>query len=567
MDFLKEYEKWLSCPYFSEDTKAELKNITDAEEIEDRFYKHLSFGTGGLRGVIGAGNNRINEYTVGCATKGLCNYLKKTGGSSVVIAYDSRFKSDVFAMRAALVFAANGIRAYLFDSLRPTPELSFAVRALKASAGVVITASHNPPEYNGYKVYNKFGGQIVPPEDKLIVDEVAKISVYDKIDQIDKDLALKRGLLEFIGEKIDDLYVEEIKKNLINKEALNSFASELKVVYTPLNGSGLMPVKRVLNEIGVKNLFIVKEQENPDGNFPTLKTPNPEDPSAFDYALKLAEKVDADLIIATDPDADRLGVYLKGKEGFLPLTGNQSGALLCEYVVSERKRRNLLPEKGIILSTIVSGKLGFAIAKEYGLLYDEVLTGFKYIGDKMREYDQNGNAAFVFGYEESYGCLPFDCARDKDAVAAAATLCEMAAAAKQEGVSLESKMSALYEKYGYYTEKSFSVVLKGVSGAKRIAEKMENLRNSSVSEIAGKKVLALRDYQSGKRYAGDEVYELKLPKSNVLYFELAGGWCCVRPSGTEPKIKFYAGVVGKDKGDANKNITKITEWLKAFAEG
>ena len=582
MDYKKEYEKWLSCDAFDRETKEELKNLTDEKEIEDRFYKDLSFGTGGLRGVIGAGNNRMNDYTVGRATKGLSNYLIKHGGKSVAIAYDSRNKSDAFALRAAGVFAANGIKAYLFDSLRPTPELSFALKKLGASTGVVITASHNPPEYNGYKVYNSDGGQIVPPEDKLIIDEVNKISVYEKIDCLSVSDAEEQGLIEFVGEDIDAAFIGEIKKLALNPDTIKKYANKLTVVYTPLHGAGNIPVRRVLTELGVKNVYVVKEQEEPDGNFTTLKSPNPEDPAAFNYALKLAEKVNADVVIATDPDSDRLGVCIPdGKGKYRLLSGNESGALIGEYIVSEKARKGLLPisrKSGALVSTVVSSKIGEKIAEKYGLTYFETLTGFKYIGEKIKQFEtkkekfggysaENGAFDYVFGFEESFGCLCGKHARDKDAVSAAAILVEIAAVCKSRGETLKDRVDRIYGEYGYFKETLFSATLKGADGAKIISGKMENLRSRLLTEIAGFKVLAMRDYKTRKRT--DEfgkVSDISLPESNMVYFEIEGGWCAIRPSGTEPKIKFYAGVLGNSYIDAQEKLDRLVKGLKVFAE-
>ena len=567
MDYREEYDKWISCPLFDKETKRELESIKDEKEIEDRFYKNLSFGTGGLRGVIGAGNNRMNAYTVGKATKGLCNYLNAKGGKKVVIAYDSRNMSDAFALRAAEIFAASGIKAYLFESLRPTPELSFAVRKLGADAGVVITASHNPPEYNGFKVYNSDGGQIVPPEDELIINEVNKVGVYDEIPALKADAAKEKGLIEIIGKDVDDAFIGEIKKLSLNPDTVKKYADKLTVVYTPLHGSGNLPVRRILKELGVKNLYVVKEQEDPD---------------AFLFAVELAKKVNADIVLATDPDADRLGVYIPDGNGeFIPLNGNESGALIGDYIVSEKAKKGLLPENradGALISTVVSSKIGKKIADEYGLTYVEVLTGFKYIGEKIKEYEaekekingydaKKGAYDYVFGFEESFGCLCGKHARDKDAVSAAAMLCEIAAVAKSDGETLKDRFARLSAKYGYFKETLFSVVLKGAAGAKKISEKMEKLRGEVIDEIAGFNVIAVRDYSAGKRTEKSGKTEtIDLPKSNMIYFELEGGWCCVRPSGTEPKIKFYAGVCGKDLKDAEEKIATLKNGLKAFAE-
>ena len=582
MDYKKEYEKWLSCSVFDDETKEELKKITDEKEIEDRFYKNLSFGTGGLRGVIGAGNNRMNYYTVGKATQGLANYLLKHGGKSVAIAFDSRNMSEAFARRTACVFAANGIKAYLFESLRPTPELSFAVRKLGADAGVVITASHNPPEYNGYKVYNADGGQIVPPEDEFIIDEVNKISVYDNIACMSEEEAKKKGLIEIIGKELDDAFIEEIIKLAINPQAIKDYADKLTVVYTPLHGAGNIPVRNVLKRLGVKNVYVVKEQEEPDGDFTTLRSPNPEDPSAFDHAIALAKKVKADIVIATDPDSDRLGVCIKDENGeYFLLNGNESGALIGEYVVSEKARKGLLNKDraaNAFVSTAVSTKIGQKIAEKYGLTYFETLTGFKYIGEKIKQFEtakektggydaECGAFDYVFGFEESYGCLCGKHARDKDAVSAAAMLTEIAAYSMSKGEALKDRLKRLYDEYGYYKETLFSVTLKGADGAKKISEKMENLRRDMPDTIAGLQVTAVRDYLTKKRTDNSGVVsDINLPESNMIYFEFDCGWCAVRPSGTEPKIKFYAGICEKSEKQAEEKLLKLKNGLNVFAE-
>lgn len=582
MDYKKEYEKWLTCPVFDRETKEELKNIKDEKEIEDRFYKDLSFGTGGLRGVIGAGNNRMNDYTVGKATKGLCNYLISRGKKSVVIAYDSRKKSDSFAVRAAGVFAANGIKAYLFDSLRPTPELSFAVKYLGADAGVVITASHNPPEYNGYKVYNEDGGQIVPPDDKNIIDEVNKVSVYEKVDALSLDEGRKKGLIEIVGDKVDDAFIGEIKKLVLNPDVIKEYADKLTVVYTPLHGAGNISVQKALKGLGVKNLFVVKEQEEPDGNFTTLVSPNPEDPAAFDYAIRLAEKVKADVVIATDPDSDRLGVCIPdGKGKYVLLNGNESGALIGEYIVSEKAKKGLLQNDraaNAFISTVVSSKIGAKIAEKYGLTYFETLTGFKYIGEKIKQFEtakekfggyskENGAFDYVFGFEESFGSLCGKHARDKDAVSAAVMLTEIAAYCLSNGETLKDRLERLYAEYGYFKETLFSATLKGADGAKKISEKTEKLRRGKITEIAGFTVNAVRDYLDLKRTDADgNITEINSPKSNMVYFELDCGWCAVRPSGTEPKIKFYAGVKDDNPEKAEEKLGRLVKGLKVFAE-
>lgn len=574
--FKEEYEKWINGEAFDSQTKAELKNIKDEKEIEDRFYKNLSFGTGGLRGVIGAGTNRMNIYTVGKASQGLSDYINSaTENGSVVIAYDSRRMSDKFAEESALVFAANGIKAYLFDSLRPTPELSFAVRYLKTSAGVEITASHNPPEYNGYKVYLSDGAQIIPPYDKLIIDKVNGITDFSSIKKIDKERAIKEGLLVKVGKETDDAYIAAVEKCVIDKEVIARYAKDIKIVYTPLNGTGKVPVLRVLKELGFENVYTVKEQSEPDGNFPTLKYPNPEDPAAFDLALKLAREVKADIVLATDPDADRLGVYSVTENGdYAAFNGNMSGLLLLEYELSRKKEKGLLPENpenGAIVSTIVSTDAAKSVAKEYGVTHFEVLTGFKYIGEKINVFEQavkkNGgkfdarkNAyEFLFGFEESYGCLIGTHARDKDAVVAVTALAESAAYYKSKGLTLAGQMHKIYEKYGYYNETLFTETMAGADGAKKINAIAEKFRTEKIASLGGEKVVAIRDYKySVRKDAKGKETVLDLPESNVIYFETESGWCAVRPSGTEPKIKFYIGMKGKTAKEAEEK-TKRTE--------
>ncbi|MDE6412034.1 MAG: phospho-sugar mutase [Clostridia bacterium] len=586
MNYLDEYRKWCTSAVFDKDTQNELLTLTDEKEIEDRFYKQLSFGTGGLRGIIGAGTNRMNIYTVGKASQGLADFINtQTKNGSVVIAYDSRRMSKEFALDSALIFAANGIKAYLFESLRPTPELSFAVRELKATAGIVITASHNPPQYNGYKVYWSDGGQIVAPYDKLIIGEVNKIDDYDFIKRIEKEKAEKSGLLKIIGKEIDDKYIAALKNLVLNREVLNIFAKEIKIVYTPLNGTGNLPVRRVLEELGFENVWVVPEQEAPDGNFPTLEYPNPEDKKAFAYALALAKKMDADLVLATDPDADRLGIYAKDTSSgeYMPFTGNMSGLLIAEYELSQKREKGLLPQNpknGALVTTIVSSKMAYDIAAEYGLTVKEVLTGFKYIGEQIKLFEeakeknggkldcQKGALEYEFGYEESYGCLVGTHARDKDAVVAVMALCEAAAYYRSKGLTLWDQMQNIYQKYGYYVEDLKSVTLRGAEGAAHIEKIMEQLREEPPKSLGGLRVLAVRDYSLSLRkdcLSGSQ-NAIELPKSNVLYFELENnGWACVRPSGTEPKIKFYFGVKGKNRKEAEESIRRVQENLIGLA--
>lgn len=582
IDYKERYRLWCDSDVFDAATRSELKDLTDENEIKDRFYKELSFGTGGLRGVIGAGTNRMNVYTVGKATQGLADFINsQVNGGSVAIAFDSRIKSEEFASDCACILAANGIKAYLFESLRPTPELSFAVRYLKATAGIVITASHNPPQYNGYKVYWSDGGQIVPPYDGLIISEVNKISDYSSVKRLERAEAEKRGLLQVIGEEIDDAYIAELKKLILNPEVIRKVSKGIKIVYTPLNGTGNVPVRRVLGELGFKNVWVVPEQEAPDGNFPTLEYPNPEDPKAFSLALGLARKVDADIVLATDPDADRLGVYAKDRQTgeYMPFTGNMSGLLIAEYELSRRREKGLLPENtadGALVTTIVSSKMAYDIADEYGLTVIEVLTGFKYIGEQIKLFEEakekNGGRPdaskyayeYEFGYEESYGCLVGTHARDKDAVMAVTALCEAAAYYMDKGLTLWDQMQNIYEKYGYYKEGLAAQTLKGSDGAAKISAMIESVRENPPSYIGGFKVIAVRDYRNGLRrdLLTGSVFPTGLPESNVVYFELENnGWCCIRPSGTEPKIKFYFGVKGASAEQAEGALGKVKDDL------
>lgn len=565
MDYRKVYEKWLTDPSFSEEIRQELKALEgDEEKIQDRFYRQLSFGTGGLRGLLGAGTNRMNVYTVRQATQGLANYILSMGGAAkgVAIAYDSRRMSPQFAQEAALCLNANGIQAYVFESLRPTPELSFAVRHLGCMAGIVITASHNPREYNGYKVYWEDGAQILPPHDKRIMEEVGKISDYSQVKTMEKEEAKEKGLYHVIGAEVDDLYMEQMKKQIIHPEIIQEMAGDIRVVYTPLHGSGNLPVRRALRELGFTQAFVVPEQEKPDSAFPTVAYPNPEDENAWKLALHLAKEKDADLVLATDPDADRLGAYVKDKKSgeYKSLTGNMSGALLAEYILRERARLGAMPESPAIVETIVTTDMAKAIAKEYGAALTEVLTGFKYIGEQIRLFEENQTCQFLFGMEESYGCLAGTYARDKDACVAAMMLCEVAAYYKKQGKTLWDAMLELYEKYGFYKEGLATVTLKGIDGARQIQARMERLRKEPPKTLGGYKTLAVRDYQADARtdMQTGAVTSTGLPASNVLYYELEdNAWCCVRPSGTEPKIKYYFGVKGKSLADAEEKLERL----------
>ena len=574
MGYKEEYAFWLEDSYFDQETKDELLAIKDNEtEIEDRFYKELEFGTGGLRGVIGAGTNRMNIYTVRKATQGLANYIKKQGGQEkgVAIAYDSRRMSPEFADVAALCLAANGIKAYVFDALRPTPELSFALRTLKCISGIVITASHNPPEYNGYKCYWEDGAQVTAPRDKEIITEVQNVTDYHKVLTMDKDAAVAAGLYQVIGKEIDDAYMVELKKQIIHPEIIREVADDIKIVYSPFNGTGNVPVRRVLSELGFKNVFVVPEQEMPDPNFTTLDYPNPEDPKAFTLALKLAKEKNADIILATDPDADRLGIYaLDTKTGeYVPFTGNMSGMLIAEYILRERTATGTMPENPALVSTIVTTNMAKAIADDYNVKFIEVLTGFKYIGEQIKFFEQSGSNNYVFGLEESYGCLAGTHARDKDAVVAVMCLCEMASWCKKNGLTVWDQMINLYNKYGYYKETQYAITMKGIEGANQIAAIMDNLRNDPPKNFGDLKVKEFRDYKSGETLdiATGTKGSTGLPSSNVLYFELENdSWCCARPSGTEPKIKFYMGVKGNSLEDSKAKVEKLTEDLKAYIQ-
>lgn len=566
----KNYEYWCTSPIFDDVTKSELKSLEGNEdEIFDRFYRELEFGTGGLRGVIGAGTNRMNFYTVGKATQGLANFINKQGAAAkgVAIAFDSRRMSPEFADTAACVLAANGIKAYIFDSLRPTPELSFALRTLGCTAGIVVTASHNPPEYNGYKVYWEDGAQITAPKDAQIIGEVNAIKDYAEIKKMTTEEAKAAGLYEVIGKEIDDKYMEALKKLVLHPEAIKQMASSLKIVYTPLHGTGNVPVRRVLKELGFEQVTVVPEQELPDGNFPTVSYPNPEDKKAFALALDLAKKIDADLVLATDPDADRLGVYAKDtKTGeYKVFTGNMSGMLICEYEMSQKKALGILPENGALVTTIVSSNMAQAVAKEYGMKFIECLTGFKYIGEQIKFFEQSGSNEYVFGFEESYGCLVGTHARDKDAVVAVMALCEAAAYYKTQGITLWDQMLNIYNKYGYYKEDLFTMTFKGADGAKKMQDMMDAYRKNTPKQVGAYKVLRLRDYKNDviTDLATGETIPTGLPKSNVLYFELENdAWFCVRPSGTEPKIKFYAGIKGNSLDDSAKKLDELMEAIK-----
>ena len=572
MDYLKEYEKWCNSEEFDEETRKELLNIKDDEkEIEDRFYKELEFGTAGLRGIIGAGTNRMNKYTVGKATQGLANYIleQKTENMGVAISYDSRKFSKEFSMQTALILNANGIKTYLFENLRPVPELSFAVRELKCTAGIMITASHNPPKYNGYKVYWNDGAQIVAPRDKEIITKVRNVKDYAEIKEITREEAEKRGLFHLVGKEMDDKYIKKLESLVLNPEIVKEEGKNLKVVYTPLHGTGNTIAERLLKEIGIQNLYVVPEQKEPDGNFPTVDYPNPEDPKAFKLALELAKKVDADVVLATDPDADRLGVFAKdSKTGeYKDYTGNMSALLIAEYRISQMQEKGILPKNSMIIKTIVSSNLTDEIAKQYNLHLYEVLTGFKNIGAIMRrEEEKEDGDKYVFGFEESYGCLIGDYARDKDGIAAVMALCEAACYYKSKGKTLWDAMIDIYEKYGYYKETQVSIVREGAEGAEEIKQMMTKTRNKDVEKIGEYKVLKFKDVEKDivKDMKTGEITKTGLPTSNVLYYELEdNSWCCVRPSGTEPKIKLYMGIKANSE---EKAIEKLENLKKAMVE-
>lgn len=574
VDYREAYESWLKDDYFDEEIKRELREIAaDEKEIEDRFYRELEFGTGGLRGVIGAGTNRMNIYTVRKATQGLANYIIRAKGQEkgVAIAYDSRRMSPEFAKEAALCLNSNGVKTYIFESLRPTPELSFAVRELNCIAGIVITASHNPAEYNGYKVYWEDGAQITPPHDKNILAEVAAVRDYSEVSTMAEAEAVKLGLYNVIDSGMDDRYMEELKKQSIHPEIIKKMAEDIKIVYTPLHGTGNLPVRRVLKELGFQQVYVVEEQEAPDGNFPTVSYPNPEDPKAFTLALELAARVDADIVLATDPDADRLGVYAKdSKTGeYVSFTGNMSGMLIAEYILRERKAAGTLPDNAALVKTIVTTNMADALCRDYDVKLVEVLTGFKYIGEQIKLFEENDSYSYVFGLEESYGCLAGTYARDKDACVAVMMLCEVAAAYKAEGKTLWDGMLDIYEKYGYFREDLQTITLKGITGAEQIKGIMEDLRKNPPAVIGGIRVKEVRDYQASvaRELETGKESSITLPKSNVLYFDMEDDcWCCARPSGTEPKIKFYIGVKADSLEASDEMLKKVTADLMARIE-
>ena len=574
MDYLEKYEFWLASEAFDDETKAELEAIRgDEKEIKERFYKDLEFGTGGLRGIIGAGTNRMNKYTVGKATQGLASYILKNNPDGakmgVAIAYDSRNMSPEFAERAALVLNANGIKSYIFDELRPTPELSYAVRSLGCTAGIVVTASHNPPEYNGYKVYWADGAQVVAPKDRGIIEEVNAVADFADIKTIDKEEAVKAGLFNVIGSDIDDGFVNAVLEQAVRPEEVKK-AEDMVIVYTPLHGTGNKPVRRVLKEAGFKNVFVVPQQELPDKNFSTVGYPNPEDPKAFTLAIELAKEKNADIVVGTDPDADRIGVVIKDKDGgYSVMTGNMTGALLTEYVLGGRKEKGRLPKNAAVIKTIVTTEMVRAIAENYDAQLIEVLTGFKYIGEKIKQFEEDNSRTFVFGFEESYGCLSGTYARDKDAVGAAMLVCEMAAYYKNRGMTLYDALNELYEKYGVYREGVKSVTLKGIDGAEQIQKIMAYLRANTPLAFSGNRTIWKKDYKTKEfvNIATGETEESTLPVSDVLYYNLEdGAWLCVRPSGTEPKIKFYMGVRGISVKEAERKVEAMENAVDELLE-
>ncbi len=572
MNYREQFEFWTSSDYFDADTKNELLAIrNDEAEVEDRFYRELEFGTGGLRGVIGAGTNRMNIYTVAKATQGLANFILKQGtqDKGVAVSHDNRRMSREFATATALCFAANGIKAYLFDSLRPTPELSFAVRELHCTAGVMITASHNPPEYNGYKVYWEDGAQITAPKDTQIIEEVKAINDYGTVKTVTMEEAKAKGLLEIVGAELDDKYMAALKKQAIHPEIIEEMSSDIKIVYTPFCGAGNKPVQRILKELGFKNVYVVPEEENPDPDFAGIPYPNPEDKRAFARALKLAKEKNADIILATDPDSDRLGVFAKDTSTgeYVSFTGNMSGMLIAEYILRERTATGTMPVNPALVTTIVTTNMTKAITKAYNVKLIEVLTGFKYIGEQIKFFENSGSNSYVFGLEESYGCLAGTHARDKDAVVAVMCLCEVASYCKKHNMTLWDMMLETYEKYGYYMESQYTITLKGIEGSKQIAAIMDKLRTNPPTSFGDRKVLKFRDYKNDVvlDMATGEKTKTGLPSSNVLYFDLPDDyWCCARPSGTEPKLKFYMGVKGKSLEDAEKELNALTENLKAL---
>ncbi|CDG01937.1 Putative Phosphomannomutase [Clostridium chauvoei JF4335] len=561
---MEKYQHWLDSTIVDEEIKEELRNIKDEKELEDRFYKELDFGTGGLRGIIGAGSNRMNIYTVSKATQGFANYLNgRFENPSVAIAYDSRNMSKEFAKSAALTLCANNVKVYLFEDLRPTPMLSFATRYLNCYGGIVITASHNPKEYNGYKVYDEFGGQVTDEKANIIINEVNKIKDFNEIKNMTEEEALHKQLLVYIGEEVDKAYIESVKGLSIRTKLVKEKANELKVIYTPIHGSGNVPVRRVLKELGYTGVKVVKEQEAPDGNFPTASYPNPEEPAVFKLALDMAKTENPDVIFATDPDADRIGVVVKDSTGeYRVLTGNQTGLLLTHYILDALKEEGKLPKDGVIIKTIVTTEGARKIAEDYNVELMDVLTGFKYIGEKIREFKEAKNKTYLFGFEESYGYLAGDFVRDKDAVIASMLIAEMTLFYKEQGKSLYDGLIDLYEKYGYFKENLVSFGLKGKEGQEKIAKCIDSLRNTKLTEVNGVKVKTKLDYKLSieEDVITGEKKNINLPKSNVLKFILENGsYFVIRPSGTEPKMKAYLAVKGNSLKGAEEDLETFKE--------
>lgn len=565
MNFREQYERWINSNVISDEMKNEVRNITDEKELEDRFYKELAFGTGGLRGVMGAGTNRMNIYTVGKATQGFADYLNESfkHDVSVAIAYDSRNKSDEFAKAAALTLCANGIKVYLFETLRPTPMLSFTVRHLSCKGGIVITASHNPKQYNGYKVYGADGGQVTDEHANEIITKVNDVTDYEAIKTISEYDAVKNGLLVYIGEEVDKAYIENVKSLAIRKELVEKNAKDLEIIYTPIHGSGNVPVRRVLSELGYENVHVVKEQENPDGNFPTASYPNPENPDVFKLALKMAEEVKPDIIFGTDPDCDRIGVVVKNNSGeYKVLTGNQTGILLTNYVLSSLKELGKLPENGAVIKTIVTTEAVRNIVKDYNMELIDVLTGFKYIGEKVKEFEETNSNKFLLGFEESYGYLAGEFVRDKDAVIASMLIAEMALYYKSKGMTLYDGLVEIYEKYGFHKEQLISIELEGKEGQEKISSCLDKMRQKEITEINGAKLVRKYDYEMSKEVdlVANETKKINLPVSNVLKYVFNDqSWFVVRPSGTEPKMKIYLAVAGTSLEDSDKKIEEFKE--------
>ena len=573
MQYIDEYKKWLSSEVVDSETKAELEGIKDNDkEIKERFYKDLEFGTAGLRGVLGAGINRMNVYIVRKATQGLSAFIlsqgKEAAEKGVAISYDSRNNSELFAKETACVLVANGIKVYLSDALRPVPELSFAVRHFGAFAGVMITASHNPAKYNGYKVYGSDGGQAPLELSDKVLEVIGKTDIFKDVKTISFEEAVNSGKIEFFGEEFDEVYLENVLKQQINKDAVQKVADDFKIIYTPLHGSGNIPVRKMLSKVGFKKVLLVEEQLIPDGNFPTVKSPNPENKEAFDIAIEMAKANDVDLIIGTDPDCDRVGIVVRDNNGeYIALTGNMTGALLTEYILNGRQKNNNLPKDGAIIKTIVTTYMADVICKAYGVEVMNVLTGFKFIGEKIKEFEEKKNHTYLFGFEESYGYLAGTHARDKDAVVATMLITEMAAWYKEKGMSLYEGLIALYEKYGVFREKAVSIEMEGLDGNEKIAGVMKAIRENAPMQIGGKKVLSASDLLQGieKNLETKAEEKINLPKANVLLFKMEDDcWCAVRPSGTEPKIKFYIGSKEKTVEEAEKTVEKMWNDLKIF---